>query len=106
MGREGGLLRFPRFTPSTTPIPSQYASLDGGKEAEPSDSSLSSSLEDWRGKDRKGWLSEVEEEKVSFRELISDMAIFSNSFCPTADKCTFFSTGCQVRKKIKIVHGL
>lgn len=55
MGREGGLLRLPRFTPSTTPMPSRYASLDGGKEVEPSDSSLSSSLEDWSGKDRKGW---------------------------------------------------
>lgn len=46
MGREGSLLRLPRLTPSTSPIPSRYANLDGGKEVEPSDSSLSSSLED------------------------------------------------------------
>lgn len=66
MGREGGLLRLPLLTPSATPIPSRYASLDGGKEVEPSDSSLSSSLEDWRGKDRKGWLCGVGEERVIF----------------------------------------
>ena len=47
MGRGWGLLRFPRLTPSPTPMPSRYASLDGGKEDEPSDSPLSSSLEDW-----------------------------------------------------------
>lgn len=56
MGRDGGLLRLPRLTPSPTPMPSRYAgSLDGGMDVEPSDSSLSSSLEDWRGKDGKGW---------------------------------------------------
>ncbi len=53
MGRDGGLLRLPRFIPSPTPMPSRYASLDGGKEVEPSDSPLSSSLEDWCGEDGK-----------------------------------------------------
>lgn len=54
MGREGGLLRLPRFASSATPMPSLYASLDGGKEVEPSDSSLSSSVEDWSGRKRTG----------------------------------------------------
>ena len=55
MGRGAGLFRFPRLTPSPTPMPSRYASLDSGKEVEPSDSSLSSSLEDWCGIDGEGW---------------------------------------------------
>lgn len=64
MGRDGGLLRLPRLTPSPTPMPSRYASLDGGKEVEPSDSSLSSSLEDWRGNDGEKMIGGVEEERV------------------------------------------
>lgn len=46
MGLDGGLLCLPCLMPSPTPMPSRYASLEGGKEVEPSDSSLSSSLED------------------------------------------------------------
>ncbi len=64
MGRDGGLLRLPRLTPSPTPMPSRYASLDGGKEVEPSDSSLSSSLEDCCGmrERQEGVVDEVEQE--------------------------------------------
>lgn len=54
MGRVGGLPRPARLTLSLTPMPSRYASLDG-KEVKPSDSPLSSSLEDWCGRDRKRW---------------------------------------------------
>lgn len=49
VGRPWGLLRFAGPASSPTPIPSLYESLDCGKEVEPSDSSLSSSLEDWCG---------------------------------------------------------
>lgn len=49
MGRDGGLLRLPRLPASSTPMPSRLATFDGGKKAELSDSSLSSSLEDCSG---------------------------------------------------------
>lgn len=52
MGRDAGLLFFPRLPASSTPMPSRLASFDGGKKEELSDPSLSSSLEDCCGQDR------------------------------------------------------
>lgn len=53
VGRAGGVFRDPFFNPSPTPMPSRLPSFDGGRNADPSDSSLSSSLEDcWGTQDR------------------------------------------------------
>lgn len=50
VGRAAGLLWLPCFNLSRTPMPSRLPGFRGGREAEPSDSSLSSSLEDCCGR--------------------------------------------------------
>lgn len=48
VGLNVGLPRRPRITPSPMPTPSRWPNLDGGKDVELSEASLSPSLEDLR----------------------------------------------------------